>query len=158
MGKWIALLDVEAARPLTDGAAETRKTLPERVASVLSVGAGKGPANSSPIEPGPDLSAVAWTDGDIAAFRVRRARLMRWGWSEADAERLAERLVIRDREADARVSCAECEHLGGRPRARRCGNHRAAGVGRELPEVLTTEPQRCAGFARTPCDRFFQRT
>jgi hypothetical protein len=143
MGKWIALLDVEEARPLTGGTDETRKTLPARVASVLSVGAGKGPANSSPIEPGPDLSAVAWTDGDIAAFLARRARLMRWGWSEADAERLAERLVIRDREADARVSCADCKHY----RPGRCAN--CAGAGLSAPDVgrnLATLLQRCPGF------------
>jgi hypothetical protein len=144
MGKWISLLDVEEGRPLTGGTDETRKTLPGRVASVLSVGAGIGSANSWPIEPGPDLSAVAWTDGDIAAFLVRRARLMRWGWSEADAERLAERLVIRDRETDARVSCADCKHY----RPGRCGNHAGAvlsacEVGRELAGLL----QRCPGFA-----------
>ncbi|MBN8490985.1 MAG: hypothetical protein J0M00_06110 [Burkholderiales bacterium] len=94
----------------------------------------------------PDLSAVAWTDGDVAAFLARRARLMRWGWPEADAERLAERLVIRDREADARVSCADCRHY----RPPRCGNRAGAGlsapeVGRELASLL----QSCPGFGES---------
>lgn len=90
-----------------------------------------------------DASAVTWTDGDIAHFTARRTRLMRWGWPEADAERLAERLVMRDRSKDERVSCSECRHY----RPGRCGNHRRAGlwapdVGRDLASLL----QRCHGF------------
>jgi hypothetical protein len=89
------------------------------------------------------MSAVAWTDGDISAFHARRARLMRWGWPEAEADALAERLVIRDREADDRVSCTDCAHY----RPDRCSTHRRAGlqsadVGRDLAAVL----QRCPGF------------
>ena len=91
----------------------------------------------------PDLAAVAWTDADIATFIDRRDRLMRWGWPEADAEKLAERLVKRDRELDDRVSCTDCLHY----RPGRCGNHRHAGltvadVGRDLVAML----QRCPGF------------
>ena len=90
-----------------------------------------------------DLAALAWTDGDIARFLDRRARLLRWGWSEAEAEKLAERLVRRDREGDDRVSCTDCRHY----RAGRCGNHAAAGlngpeVGRDLAAML----QRCGEF------------
>jgi len=85
---------------------------------------------------------VAWTNADIAAFIDRRARLMRWGWAEPDAERLAERLVFRDREADPRVSCTDCNHY----RPGRCGNHKAAllssaEIGRDLAGML----QRCPG-------------
>ena len=91
-----------------------------------------------------DLAAVAWTDGDIARFLDRRARLLRWGWPEGEAEALAERLVRRDRErTDDRVNCADCGHY----RPGRCGNHRRAGlrapdVGRDLAATL----QRCPGF------------
>ena len=90
-----------------------------------------------------DLAAVAWTDADIARFLDRRARLLRWGWPEPEAEKLAERLVIRDREADDRVSCADCASY----RPGRCGNHRRAGltvadVGRDLAAML----QRCPAF------------
>ena len=90
-----------------------------------------------------DLAAVAWTDADISAFLDRRARLLRWGWAEPDAEKLAERLVKRDREHDERVSCTDCNHY----RPGRCGNHRRAGlnvadVGRDLAAML----QRCPGF------------
>ena len=90
-----------------------------------------------------DLAAVAWTDADIVHFLDRRARLLRWGWPEPDAEKLAERLVIRDRERDDRVSCTDCRHY----RPGRCGNHRRAGlnvadVGRDLAAML----QWCPGF------------
>lgn len=74
----------------------------------------------------------------------RRARLMRWGWPEADAEALAVRLARRDREADPRVSCTDCRHF----KPGRCGNHRNANlqapdVGRDLAGTL----QHCPGFS-----------
>lgn len=89
------------------------------------------------------LALVAWTDADIARYVARRDRLLRWGWREPEAEATAERLVRRDREADPRVTCAECQHY----RPGRCANHRRAGlvsaeVGRELAGLL----QHCAGF------------
>lgn len=91
-----------------------------------------------------DLAAVAWTAEDIAAYFDRRARLLRWGWSEADAEGLAERLVKADRDHDERVSCTDCRHY----RPGRCGNHGRAGlatvdVGRDMVTLL----QRCPGYA-----------
>lgn len=146
MGKWAARLAEKTAAPPNGG---TDKTDKRGLVSVLAVTPEGGARDSRPepmpaATPGaPDLSEVAWTDGDIAAFLARRARLMRWGWPEAEAERLAERLVIRDREADARVSCADCRHY----RPGRCANHAGAGlsapeVGRELAALL----QRCPGF------------
>ncbi len=90
-----------------------------------------------------DTAAVGWTDADIARFIDRRGRLLRWGWPEAEAEKLADRLVQRDREHDERVSCTDCQHF----RPGRCGDHRRAGltapdVGRDLASLL----QRCPGF------------
>ena len=143
MGKWIARLQAKTAHPLSEGTDETYKTVPAGVLSVLSVGGQGGCANSSAIEPFPDLSAVAWTDGDIARFLDRRARLLGWGWAEPEAEALAERLVIRDRDADERVSCADCTHY----RPGRCGSHRAAGLrAPELALDLAALLQRCLGF------------
>lgn len=76
----------------------------------------------------------AWTDEDIARFVNRRDRLLRWGWAEPDAERLAERLVLRDREQDERHACAECRY----GRARTCPD------GSPLPLGVL---HRCGGFA-----------
>lgn len=90
-----------------------------------------------------DLAAVAWTDADIAAFLDRRARLLRWGWAEPEAEKLAERLVKRHRERDERVSCVDCGHY----RPGRCGNHRRAGLhAPDLGSDLAAMLQRCPGF------------
>ena len=90
------------------------------------------------------LAGVAWTDADIDAFTERRARLMRWGWPELEAEALAERLVRRAREHDDRTSCTDCAHF----RPGHCGNHRRAGLhGAELGRDLAGLMQRCAGFA-----------
>jgi hypothetical protein len=95
-------------------------------------------------QPGPvDLDAVAWSDSDIKRFLDRRARLLRWGWAEPEAEALAEKLVIRDREADDRVSCADCRHY----RPGRCGNHRRAGLqAPDLGHTMAALLQRCPGF------------
>ena len=90
--------------------------------------------------------AGQWDDEDLARFVARRTRLMRWGWAEADAERLAERLVMRDRDGDPRVSCTECHHH--RPGS--CGNHRAAGLqSPELGRDLAGTLQSCPGFELT---------
>ena len=85
----------------------------------------------------------AMNGAELTTFMGRRDRLMRWGWPEADAEALADRLVIRDRQQEDRATCAECRHY----RPGRCSNFVAAGlhsaeVGRELAALL----QRCPGF------------
>ena len=87
--------------------------------------------------------AGGWDDAEIARFVARVALFMRRGINATDADDLAERLTLRDRDADDRVICAECRHyLPGR-----CGNHRSAlmttaDIGRDLAAML----RRCAGF------------
>ena len=148
MGKWAARLAEKTAPPPS---ADTDETDKRGVLSVLAVTPEGGARDFHPLpmttcEPAPephDLAAVAWTDADIARFLDRRARLLRWGWPEAEAEKLAERLVKRDREHDERVSCTDCRHY----RPGHCSNHRRAGlnvadVGRDLAALL----QRCPGF------------
>ena len=151
MGKWAPRLDEKTPTPPP---APTAKTDERGVLSVLTV---TPPAGAREFELPPmrtcetagapkatDLAAVAWTDADIARLNLRRARLIRWGWPEAEAEKLADRLVRRDRDADDRVSCIDCRHY----RPGQCGNRRRAGlnapaVGRDLVAML----QRCPGFA-----------
>lgn len=140
MGRWAARYAEKLAAPPQGG---TDKTDERGVLSVLAVPL-EGGANDLQAQPGPvDLDAVAWSDSDIARFLDRRGRLLHWRWPEAEAERWAARLVQRDREADPRVSCADC----GAYRPGRCGNHRRAGLttpdlGRDLAGML----QRCPGF------------
>ncbi len=150
MDKWAGRLAEKTAAPPHAG---TDKTAKRGLVSVLAVTLEGGAREiQAPTMPGSsraekieslDLAAVAWTEGDIARFLDRRARLLRWGWPEHEAEALADRLVRRDREADPRVSCTDCRHY----RPGRCGNHRRAGlnvadVGRDLAAML----QRCPGF------------
>lgn len=105
-----------------------------------------GDAGSRHLKPAAAREPVtreSWTEAEISVFIDRYERLLRWGWSEIEAENLAERLVWRDRDADDRVVCAECRYYRGE----RCGNHKdailnVADRGRNLAGLL----QRCAGF------------
>jgi len=87
--------------------------------------------------------AGGWDDAEISRFQARAASLRRGGIGDDDADDLAERLTLRDRQQDDRVMCLECSHY----RPGRCCNHRSAGlpgseVGRDLAALL----QRCPGF------------
>ena len=130
---------VAPASALTDA---HRQAILDHRAELLVLLAGTAtPATNTPaFDP---LALVAWTDADIARFTARLDRLTRWGWLTADAEAMAERLTLRDRAGDDRVSCTDCRHF----RPGRCGNHRAARltsneVGRDLATLL----QHCQGF------------
>jgi hypothetical protein len=148
VGRWAARYAEKLAVPHV---LSTDRTDKRRLSSVLAVTTERS-ADDSAAVPAPalarateaaDLAVVPWTDADIARFTDRRVRLLRWGWVEPEAEKLAARLVKRDREHDDRVSCTDCSHY----RPGRCGNHRRAGlhspdVGRDLAALL----QRCPGF------------
>jgi hypothetical protein len=91
--------------------------------------------------------AGGWDDAEIETFTARVMLLMRRGVSSTDADDLAERLTLRDRDGDDRRMCHECAAY----RPGRCGNHKAAGmhtaeVGRDLAATL----QRCPGFTPAP--------
>ena len=148
MGRWSTRYAEKLAAPPQEG---TDKTVKRGVLSVLAVTPQGGTDVFSAVPAAPTahtatarhLAQVAWTDADIARFLDRRARLLRWGWAEPEAEKLAERLVKRDRDLDDRMTCTECAYY----RPGRCGNHRRAGlhsgeVGRGLASML----QRCPGF------------
>lgn len=53
-----------------------------------------------------------------------RARLIRWAWSQYEAQAAAERQALRDPAGDDLASCTE--YASYRPG--RCGNHRRAGL------------------------------
>lgn len=76
-----------------------------------------------------------WTDQEVGRFLRREQAFINHGLNERDAEKLAERLLYRDRpeEADDRRVCFECAHFSGR----RCHNGQPP-----MPFVL----QRCPGF------------
>jgi hypothetical protein len=69
---------------------------------------------------------------------------MRWGWPEAEAERMADQLTQLEREADDRRACVDCSHF--RPWA--CTHPRRADLcGPDIGPDFASLPQRCFGFA-----------
>lgn len=83
---------------------------------------------------------------DLSAKRVDQ--FIHRGLPQPEAERLADKLVLRDRTADDRRVCFECHHLRDIGADRwRCANARAAGIPRDgLPGDLLRQLQRCPGF------------
>ena len=128
-----------------------RQSLRECKAELIALLVGRATLPATPCNRPYRLSPAAsdrchdggWDDAEIAQFVARVALFMRRGIDAADADDLAERLTLRDRDADDRVICAECSHY----RPGRCGNHRSAllataEVGGDLAVML----QRCPGF------------
>lgn len=98
-------------------------------------------------EQGDECHEGGWDDAEIDTFMARSKCLSASG--RPDAEHLAERLTLRDRQADDRRMCVECRELepSGRCAAARRGA--LTGTDRRLeptPNVL----MRCPAF--TPTD------
>lgn len=82
---------------------------------------------------------------EIDAFNERLHLFTRRGLDYSEAERLADRLVIRDRDGDERRMCLECAGLDARGRCLPARRGAIPGAGRVL-EPVTTILQRCEGF------------
>ena len=95
----------------------------------------------------------AMTGREIDTFTARLALFTEKGLMLDDAEALADRLVIRDREKGGRRMCLECLHLAGHGAASwRCENWQAAGVAIRARDArvagdLVCQLQRCEGFS-----------
>lgn len=126
----LALLEFSPESPQT---AEGRKPQP-------------GATHPAPSAEQPQEAAPAIPAG--ATRTARRLRLMRWGWPEAEAERLAARLERRDSEQDDRRFCFECLNLSGHQASGwRCSSSKRASVSSVLPPALVQMPQRCPSFS-----------
>lgn len=89
----------------------------------------------------------AMNTAELGRFTAQVARFTDQGLPLVEAEALADRLVIRDRDGDDRRLCLECAHLSGR----RCGAWQRAAVGGPvLPTSLLALPQRCTEFDAGP--------
>ena len=144
MSRWLERLR-EISAPPTGGTDRADTTpLPSVMAVPPQGGAAVFAGAAANDEPPADLAAVAWTDADIGRFLDVQDRLLRKGWPEVEADTVAGRIVRARREVDDRRACVECRHL---LRGLRCGNARAAGIGRELGRDLAELLQRCPGFA-----------
>ena len=95
-------------------------------------------------EQGDECHAGGWDDAEIDAFQRREARFIRMGRA-GDAEHLAERLTLRDRQHDDRRLCLECAALADNRRCLVAARGRLAGADRRL-EPVPTILQRCPGF------------
>lgn len=132
----------------------------ERDALVLSLLAEAEPPPTAPPPPrrsgnplmtpeqGDECHAGGWNDAEIDAFQRREARFIRMGRA-ADAELLAERLTLRDRQHDDRRLCLECAALADNQRCQVAARGRLAGADRRL-EPVPTILQRCPGFTLAP--------
>jgi hypothetical protein len=102
--------------------------------------------------------ARPWNNAAIGRFNARVQRFRGFGWSEQDAEDLAERAHLADIERDDRRPCLECARFRGVAGNLRCGSPAAAGLhgaGADRAAIgaaLATTPQRCPGFQRSGDD------
>ena len=111
----------------------------------------------TPSTAGADPDRWAWPHSsamngqELDTLMARQALFCQRGAAPQDAERLADRLVNRDRDDDDRRLCLECRHLRGAG-PYRCGNARAAGLHADLARGLVLTLQRCHGYedARLP--------
>lgn len=96
------------------------------------------------------LATLASNDTHAQPNHAQRVRLFcRRGLADAEAQRLAARLLIRDESQDHRRMCAECARLSGGPgRGWVCTAPKLAQVARDLPADWVTRPQDCPGFKR----------
>ena len=99
-------------------------------------------------EQGDACHARGWDDAEIDTFMAREARFMRLG-RVADAEHLAERLTLRDREQDDRRLCLECAALTDSRCCEVAAQGRLPGADRRLEPVPNTL-QRCPSFKPGP--------
>lgn len=114
-------------------------------------------ANDPQSAPATDPDRRAWPHSsamnvqELDTLMARQDLFCQRGASAQDAERMADRLVNRDRDDDDRLLCLECRHLRGED-PYRCGNAQAAGVHADLSRDLVLTLQRCHGYedARLP--------
>ena len=89
----------------------------------------------------------AMTGAEIDRFTGRLALFTAKGLSPNDAEVLADKLLIRDRDGDDRRACLECAYLSGWAGRRQCRGLQYAGMGG--PQASAGQVamlQRCNGF------------
>ena len=158
---WLARLKKMDTAPERD-ATETTKRVSVVFAAPgiapIQKTAGDSPAANDPAAAMPDPDRWAWPHSEamngreIDTFTARLARFTDKGLMLDDAEKLADKLVTRDRESDDRRLCLECVHLAGHAAgAWGCRGWQRAGVAIKsrdagLPSELVSKLQRCDGF------------
>jgi hypothetical protein len=156
--KWLARLKQIDTAPEAEATEPTKPGFVGFVAPIWApvqkTGGDSPAANDS--TPDPDRwcwpSSKAMTGREIDTFTARLSRSTDKGLSLDDAEALADKLVIRDRDTDDRRLCLECQHLAGQAAGSwRCRNWQRAGVAIQsrdagIPGELVIQLQHCDGF------------
>lgn len=89
----------------------------------------------------------AMNTAEIDTFTARVHLFTARGVSTTEAEGMADALVLRDREADARRLCLECSHLRRSAGLWRCGQwERAELAAADVPGDVANLLQRCSAF------------
>ena len=158
---WLARLKKMDTAPERDATETTKRVSVVFVApgiAPIQKTAGDSPAANDPAAAMPDPDRWAWPHSEamngreIDTFTARLARFTDKGLMLDDAEKLADKLVTRDRESDDRRLCLECVHLAGHAAgAWGCRGWQRAGVAIKsrdagLPSELVSKLQRCDGF------------
>ncbi|HEX5687374.1 MAG TPA: hypothetical protein VFY73_25440 [Ideonella sp.] len=136
-------LVVRPASKLTD---DMRAALREAKPAILALlaPAPRGPYALSRDE-ADKVHAQPWDDATCARFVARVTLFLRRGLTASDADDLAERLVLRDREGDDRRMCLECSNLTEQGRCLAAWRRALPGADRRL-EPVQTILQRCECF------------
>ena len=107
---------------------------PPTLATLATLAVARAPDGAAN-DPAPDADRWCWpnstamTGAEIDTFTARVSRFTEKGLILDDAEALADRLVIRDRESDDRRLCLECTCIVGHAGSWSCRNWLRAGIG-----------------------------
>jgi hypothetical protein len=154
-----SLRSLATATPATP--ATVSPNIPPSVATVATVAVAKA-TDKAANDPAPDTDRWCWPHSsamntvEIDIFMVRLRTFADKGLPTNEAETLADKLALRDRESDDRRVCLECQHFAGQGAGSwRCGNWQTAGVAirsrdAQLPGDLVVQLQRCDGFTAQP--------
>lgn len=127
------------------------------LSTVAKIAVAKSP-NTAACEPTQDPDRFCWPHSiamntvELDTFTKRLAWFTGKGMGLEDAERMADKLVKRDRTLDDRRLCLECTHLAGQSGAVwHCKNWMSVGVASKVGDArLTTslvlQLKRCDGF------------
>lgn len=148
---------LRAAATATPATLATDNPQPTQSVAAVATVAVASAVDEAANEPTPDPDRWCWpasaamNGAEIDTFTARVVRFTDKGVSLVDAERLSDKLAMRDREDDDRRLCLECVHLRCAGRWR-CGNWVQSGVAirpqdTQLPGELVLRLQRCDGFS-----------
>lgn len=149
---WLARLKNQQ-HPETDPTETTKRVSVVSVAPISALTEKTGVDPIAANDPAPDPDRWAWphstaiNGAEIDTFTARLALFTEKGLSLAEAEALADTLVIRDRDADDRRLCLECANVRHGGGMWGCGQWRVAKLGAGgLPADLVRVLQRCDAF------------